>query len=199
MQKMILAVAASFLISLTSVGAYAQDADKKDEKKPETTTIDAWREAIPQSEQPAYMPPPKPEGGLNNDPDSVETPAEIEMRILGLESQLMEAIKQRDAKTLRNLISSDFVLAGVNIPGNQADKARFIDWAQKNFSLKSYKLGVATVHSYVTSAVVTYNYKRQATVGDQPSDGDFTVTDVWVKSDNRWQAVSHHVSPLPKQ
>lgn len=194
---MILATAALLFITLTGVGAYAQT-DKKEEKKTETTTIDAWREALPANEQPAYTPPPKSNDRLDNDSDSEETPAEIEKRILGLEARLMEALKQRDSATLKNLLSDDFVIAGVNIPGAQADKLRFIEWAQKKFNLKSYTMERPTVRPYATAAVVTYTYKRQASVGESPSDGDFTVTDVWVKSGNRWQAVSHHISPLQK-
>lgn len=201
MQKTILAAAAFACIALTGIGAKAQSTNPANEKKaePTTTTIDAWRQAVPQSEQPAYVPPPKSEDGLKNDPDRAETPAEIEAVILELEARFMESLKQRDAKTLRSLLSNDFVFAGINAPGAQTDKMRFIDWAQKKFALKSYSLERPVVHSYATSAVVTYNYKRQASIGDSSSDGDFAVTDVWVKSGNRWQAVSHHISPLQKQ
>ena len=198
MRKLILATAAFVFISVSGVAAFAQSTDNKEEKKPETTTIDAWRGALPASEQPAYVPPPKSNDRLNNDADVEETPAEIEKRILDLEGSLMEAVKLRDSKTLRNLLSDDFVVAGINIPGAQTDKARYINWARNKLTLKSYTMERPTVQPFATAAVVTYNYKRQATIGDAPSDGDFTVTDVWVKRGNRWQAVSHHISPMPK-
>lgn len=198
MKKIILATATLLFISIAGIGTYAQDGQKKEEKKTESTTIDAWREALPGQEQPAYVPPPKADDGLGNDTDVVETPAEIEARILSLETRLMEAVKGRDSKTLTALIANDFVVAGINMPGAQTDKARFIDWTKKKFTLKSYTLGQPTVHTYTTSAVVTYNYKRQAAVGDAASDGDFTVTNVWIKKDNLWQLVSHHISSLPK-
>ena len=198
MRKLILPAAAFIFVSLSGVAVFAQSTDNKEEKKPETTTIDAWRGALPASEQPAYVPPPKSNDRLNNDADVEETPAEIEKRILDLEGSLMEAVKLRDSKTLRNLLSDDFVIAGINIPGAQNDKVRYINWAHSKLSLKSYTVERPTVHPFATAAVVTYNYKRQATIGDAPSDGDFTVTDVWVKRGNRWQAVSHHISPMPK-
>lgn len=198
MQKLILAAAAFLFITSTGVAAFAQSNDNKEEKKPEMTTIDAWRNALPASEQPAYVPPAKSDDRLDNDSDSEETPAEIEKRILDLEGALMEAVKQRDSKTLKTLLSDDFIFAGVNIPGAQTDKMRYINWTQSKLSLKSYTMEIPNVHPYATTAVVTYNYKRQATVGDAPSDGVFTVTDVWVKRGNRWQAVSHHISPMIK-
>lgn len=195
---MILATAALLFISITGIGTYAQDGEKKEEKKAETTTLDAWRTALPGQEEPAYKPPMKADDGLGNDADAVETPAEIEARILNLETKVMEAVKARDSKTLKTLLADDFVVAGINIPGGQTDKSRFIDWSKNKFILKSYTFKQPTVHSYATAAVVTYNYKRQASIGDAASDGDFTVTNVWVKKDNIWQLVSHHISLLPK-
>lgn len=198
MKKMILTASACAFIALTGIGAHAQDTDKKDEKKSEPTTLDAWRGALPANEQPAYQPTTKIVGRLNNDPDSEETPAEIEQRVLALEARFLKALNQRKPEALNKLIADDFVIAGVNIPGAQSDKGRFIDWTQKQFNLKSYTMDRPTVHTYATAAVVSYNYKRQASVGNMPADGDFTVTDVWVKNNDQWQLVSHHISPLPK-
>ncbi|HLM02247.1 MAG TPA: nuclear transport factor 2 family protein, partial [Pyrinomonadaceae bacterium] len=77
-------------------------------------------------------------------------------------------------------------------------KTRYIEWALRNLELKSYNLEKTTVRVYPSTAIVTFNYKRQATVAGAPADGDFIVTDVWVKRGKRWQAASHHISPLPK-
>jgi hypothetical protein len=88
--------------------------------------------------------------------------------------------------------------AGENITASQSDKTRFIDWTLKNLELKSYVVEKTTVRVYRTTAVVTTHYKRQAIVAGSPSDGDFIATDVWVKRGKLWQAVSNHVSPLPK-
>lgn len=198
MRKIILSAAVLCLTSLAAVGARAQETAKKDDEKSKTTTVDAWRDALPAGEQaPSVMPPldsdkPKTKG------ESEETTAQIEKRILGLEQRLMEAVKTRDAAALNRLLADDFVTAGINLTGAQPEKARYIEWALKNLELKSYILEKPTVRAYPSAAVVTFNYKRQATVAGAPADGDFTVTDVWVKTGNRWQAVSHHISQTPK-
>jgi ketosteroid isomerase-like protein len=197
MQKTILVTTAFLLITLTGIGANAQSTDKKENEKNKTTTVDAWRNALPQSETTEAPPVVVMEESKDN-VEAAEDEAQIEKRILELEQRLMEALKQRDSAALKNLLADDFMLAGVNIPGSQPDKTRFIEWAQKKLELKSYNVQKTTVRVYPTTAVVTTNYKRQASIAGSPTDGDFIVTDVWVKRGKRWQAVSHHISRLEK-
>ncbi len=52
MQKMILVITTVLLITAANISAYAQNADKKEPEKKETTTVDAWRQALPEREQP---------------------------------------------------------------------------------------------------------------------------------------------------
>lgn len=192
MRKMIFFAAALLFVT---TAASAQTIEKKD--VPQNATVDAWRDAMPQNEQPAEAMPVREESSDNI--EFKETPAQIEKRILDLEQRLMTSLKARDAVALGNLLADDFVLAGVDIAGTQPDKTRFIQWALKNFALKSYDLEKTTARAFSqTAAVVTYQYKRQATVAGAPADGDFLVTDVWVKRSKQWRAVSHHISPMPK-
>lgn len=197
MQKMILATTALLLITLIGISADAQNTDKKEDEKPKTTTVDAWRNALPQSETTGIPPAVVMEESTDN-VEGAEDKAQIEKRILDLEQRLLEALKQRDPAALKVLLADDFILAGVNIPGTQPDKTRFIEWAQKKLELKSYNIQKTTVRVYPTTAVVTTSYKRQAKIAGLPTDGDFIVTDVWVKRGKRWQAVSHHISRLEK-
>lgn len=193
MQKIILLTAAFTLITLTSLSAQAQDKEKKEAEKPQTTTVDAWRTALPVNEQPPTRPAP-----VAEESEVVETPAEIEKKVLDLEKRLLEALKGRDSATLKTLLADDFLFAGINITGAKSDKIRYINWAVKNLELKSFILDKPSVRASPTTAIVIYNYKRQANIGGAPSDGDFVVTSVWVKRGNQWLAVSHHISPLPK-
>ncbi len=202
MKKMILISAALLLAIFANINVQAQTGDKKEEPKPpETTTIDAWRTAFPAGEQPGFITPAAAEE-VRTTSEVTESPAQVKKRIAVLEQNLMEALKQRDSNTLKNLLGDDFVSAGVNIPGvtvsgPPVNKGGYIDWAMKNLELKSYKFEKATVQIYPQTAVVTFNYNRQAVIGGAPSDGNFVVTDVWVKRGDQWQAVSHHISQLP--
>ncbi len=197
MQKMILATAALVFITLTGVSADAQNTNKKEDEKPKTTTVDAWRNALPQSETTGIPPAVVMEESTDN-VEAAEDAAQTEKRILDLEQRLMEAIKQRDSVALKSLLADDFMPTGVNISRAQPDKTRFIEWTQKNLELKSYTVEKTSVRVYQRTAVVTVNYKRQATIAGVPSDGDFVATNVWIKRGKLWQAVSQHISQVSK-
>lgn len=195
---MILVMTALLLTTFASISVNAQATDKKEPEKKETTTatLDAWRKALPEGEQPD-----QPMVVMEESRDNVETretPAQIEKRVLDLEGRLMEALKQRDSAALSYLLADGFIPAGLNVTEAQSDKTRFIEWALKNSELKSYIVEKTTVRVYPSTAVVTVRYKRQASSAGASSDGDFIATDVWVKRGKLWQAVSHHVSQLPK-
>lgn len=189
MRKMILAVAAILLVTSASVQA------QKTEKK-ETTTADAWRQALPESETANAPFIEMAESTDNVEPR--ETAAQVEKRILELEGRLMEAFKQRDSVALKQLLADDFVPAGANITEAQADKTRFIEWTLKNSELKSYAVEKTKVRVFPASAIVTAYYKQRITVAGAPVETNFIVTDVWVRRAKQWRAVSHHVSQLPK-
>ncbi len=196
MQKMILFITALFLIASASINAAAQGTEKKEGEK--TTTLDAWRQAVPESEQNPNAQPVVVMEESRDNIEAEETAAQTEKRILELERRLMEALKQRDSVALKQLLAKDFVPAGVNIAESKADKINYIDWAQKSLELKSYNVEKIMVRVYETTAIATVQYKQQATVGGTPSNGDFIATNVWIKRGKRWQAVSQHISQLPK-
>lgn len=207
MQKIILSIiSALLLITLAKTDTHAQNTEKKEGEK--TTTIDAWRQALPDNNQSSDTPPAVVMEESKDNVEGEETPEQIEKRILDLERRLMEALKLRDRAVLRRFLADDFVLAGVNTAANatgtgtnaaqSSDKTRYIEWALRNLELKTYNLEKAVVRVFPSTVVVTFNYKRQASVAGSPADGDFTVTDVWVKRGKRWQAVAHHISPLSK-
>lgn len=197
MQKIISITAMFLLLTFASLTADAQEKEKPE--TPKTSTVDTWRTALPVSEQPTVPKTVDETNPTNTTADNTESSAEIEKKILELEKSLMDSIKIRDTETLQSLIADNFLLTGINIAGTKTDKVRFINWTAKSFELKTYTLGKTTVRAYPTTAIVSYTYKRQANIAGKPADGDFVVTDVWIKGDNNlWQTVSHHISQLPK-
>jgi ketosteroid isomerase-like protein len=196
MRKTIRLMTVLLLVTIANLAAYAQqDKEKKEAEKPQTTTADAWRNALPVNEQPATN---QPVNEQAKQSEVVETNADIERKVLELEKRLMSAVKGRDSATLKSLLADDFLLAGINIEGAKSDKIRYINWAVKSLELKTYSLGKTTVRIFPETAIVSYNYTRQASIAGVPSDGDFVVTDVWVKRGDQWLAVSQHISSVPK-
>lgn len=197
MKILVFAGAQLFLIILMSEGLYAQSTKDKD-KKPPTSTVDAWRRALPKSEQPSNVPPIVVDEEAVNKVNSEESAEHIERRILGLEQSFLESMRQRDSVTLEGLIANDFMLAGLNVSGNQPDKERFINWVLNELRIRSYNVENTLVRVHPATAIVMVNYKRQASLAGFASDGDFVVTNVWVKRGQTWQIMSHHVSQPSK-
>lgn len=188
-------IAALLVAAAANLTIYAQD--KKETEKPTTTTVDAWRTALPTGENPAGSTRPSvPEEA--NEPPTLESAAEIEKIVLDREKRMLEALKARDSATLKSLLAEDFLLTGIAIAGTKPDKIRYLDWAAKNFELRAFVIGKTAVRVSAATAVVTYNYTRQANVAGASSDGDFAVTSVWVKRGNEWLVIAHHISPMPK-
>lgn len=199
MQKMISIATTLLLITSASICAFAQSTDKKEDEKKSATTADAWRQALPANEQTSDTPPVVVMEESRNNIEVRETAAQIESRVLDLQQKFMEAFKGRDWVALRQFLADDFMPTGINIPESQADKARFIDWATKNSEIKSYAIEKTKVRVYpAATAIVTTYYKQKTVVDGVSADADFVATNVWVKRQKQWQAVSHHVSQLPK-
>lgn len=200
MQKKILLVTAFVLATAGGAGVRAQTTEKKEGDKPQTATVDAWRQSLPENEQIMNAPPAAVMEESRDNVETRETAAETEKRILDLEQRFTEALKQRDSAALKYLLADDFVPAGAGITGAQPNKDRFIELAQKNLDFKSYVAEKTTVRLYQRTAVVTIQYKQQpaATGSAAATGGGFIATDVWVKRGKLWQAVSHHISQLPK-
>jgi len=199
MQKIISIVTTLLLITSASICAFAQSTDKKEDEKKSATTVDAWRKALPANEQTSDTPPVVVMEESRNNVEVRETAEQIESRVLDLQQKFMEAFKGRDWVALKQLLADDFMPTGINIPESQADKTRFIDWATKNSEIKSYAIEKNKVRVYpAATAIVTTYYKQKTVVDGVSADADFVATNVWVKRQKQWQAVSHHVSQLPK-
>lgn len=188
MRKFLFLFAALLIAFSSNTVSFAQETGKKEDEKPKTTTtLDAWREALPQNELPAYQPPPA-ERSRNNG-EIEESSEQVGNRVFALEQTLLESLKQRDSAALDQLLIDDFMLSGINLEGAQPDKSRYINWSLKNADLKSYTVEKTSIRAYPTIAIITVQYKNAAAT----ADGNIIATDVWVKNGKQWQLLSRHL------
>lgn len=200
MKKVIIVLTTFVLITLASIGIHAQEVKKKnDSNKPTTTTIDAWRQALPGAEMTTTdAATTTVQSEPNETEDNLESAIEIEKTISGLERKLLAAFKQGDSATLSYLLADDFMAVGENMTDLQPNKTGYMDQVAKNSNLKSYNMEKMSVRVFGTTAVATVFYKHSAAATSSATDVDLVATDVWVKRGNLWQAVSHHISRMPK-
>lgn len=195
MQKTFLVIGALILFTLTNINAQAQNPTKTDSDKKETTTVDAWREALPQNEQPSYI---TDDQNNKDTEENEETAADIEKKVTDLEYKLSDAYYKRDSVALKQLLADDFMPAGVNLTAPNTGKTQYIKWAVKNSGLQSYVIDKIMVRVFGITAIATVNYKKETAAANASSNDNLTATDVWVKKGTVWQLVSHHISQSPK-
>ncbi len=171
--------------------AVGQDKDKQAEAPKPNALVDAWRGAIPQAEQ--LTPAPD-----VSDASSVEAkyvdPAEVERRLLDLEYELAEAVKQRDEKNLARFLAPDFTFTNEQSAARSLDKAGYINSIVKATRAAAYKLNRTTVRLYGETAVVQTWFVPQGETGGAATGEKLWTTDVWVKQSNQWQVVARHAS-----
>lgn len=183
------------LICLSGVAAFAQGAPKQKEgpEKSETTgTVDAWRQALPQGENSATV-------LEENAADTAEESfAVVEKKLVELEYAWMEAIKLRDPSTLKRLLAPDFTQASALRADSPVSKKQYVASAMSDWALRSYDFERLSVRVYLNTVIVDGSYRQQASLGDEHWNGNFIFTDVWVRQNGNWKAVSRHLSKIPR-
>jgi ketosteroid isomerase-like protein len=180
----------TLLLAALPVIATAQD---KEAQKPATSTVDAWRQALPseaETERPA-------EGAATGAQPGASR-EDVEKSLLALEQKWMGALKLRDASALSQIISDDFTLVSPRLVVAVGDRDKYFQHTMHDLNLTSYDFEELTVRLYGRAAVVSGRLKQSATVAGEDWGGTYLVTDVWVGHGGIWRVVSRHTSLLPK-
>lgn len=172
----------------SSVGARQKG---KEEPKPATTTIDAWRQSLPAEAESKDEPAGDAAAGQPR-----ATSREIKAGLLELERKWMEALKLRDASVLSQLISDDFTLVSPRLVIAAGERERYFKHVARELSLDSYDFEDLTVRLYGRAAVVSGRLKQSAHVAGEDWGGSYLITDVWVSRDGFWHVVSRHATLL---
>ena len=126
-----------------------------------------------------------------------ESAADTEKALLQMERDWMEAIKNRDKFTLERILADDFM--SISWDGKTFNKAEGIAANLATDSkLDSYTLDPLKVRIFGDAAVVTGGDKEKSSFKGKDTSGQYAWTDVYVKRNGRWQAVSTHSSRFPQ-
>ena len=117
----------------------------------------------------------------------------MEKLFLDLETQWMNAWKNKDVVTVRKILSDDFTLTSSLSSGGLVNKAEWIEKLQV-YDCKAFRFDRIQVRVYGNTAVVNSWFNQEATANGKDWNGDFLITDVWVKEKEDWQVVTRHAS-----
>jgi hypothetical protein len=125
--------------------------------------------------------------------------AKAEQQFLSLETQWMNAWKNKDEVTARKIMSDDFALTSGLTTGELVYKEVWIDHAMHGFVCESFSFDTIKVRIYGNTAVLNIWYHQTASINGRDWSGYSLLTDVWVRKNDDWQVVARHATPLPKK
>ena len=114
-----------------------------------------------------------------------------------LERQWREALFAKDEARLRQLIHPQFKLVGIRSTGTVA--VGLEDWlvALRKMDLVSLEVRVMEAVQLDRTIVATVDAQWKLRFMGHAIDERVLLSDVWVKTDDGWQVIRRHSSPVP--
>jgi ketosteroid isomerase-like protein len=113
-----------------------------------------------------------------------------------MEHRWMRAWVNREAKALKSLTASDFILLTASKPPMILDRPSWLDAAAKRWDCSSYRFGDIYVRSVGSVAIFAASLELKATLDGRDWSGTVFVTDLWRKGKVRrgWKLAQRIVS-----
>jgi ketosteroid isomerase-like protein len=113
-----------------------------------------------------------------------------------MEHRWMRAWVNRDAKALKSLTASSFILLTGSKPPAILDRPSWIEAATKRYDCVSYRFGDIYVRDWGSVALFAAPLELKATMDGQDWSGTLFVTDIWRKGRVRrgWKMAQRVVS-----
>ena len=105
------------------------------------------------------------------------------------------AERSNDAAALDKLLAEDFTAVGPL--GFVLTRVQWLDrYREAAFVNEQFEWNINSVRSYGDSAVLIGIQNQRAAYRGNPSHGQFRVTQIMIRRDERWQLASLHLSPM---
>jgi uncharacterized protein (TIGR02246 family) len=112
-----------------------------------------------------------------------------------LEDAWVNAIVHKNIDVLNRVMAEDF--KGVSANGQQYTKQEAIADVRSGFyAVESMQLQNVSVAVLGDMALVKFYQNEKSKLGEENSGGRYAFTDVWVKRDGEWRAISSQGTPV---
>ncbi len=115
-----------------------------------------------------------------------------EATIRSLESKWTDAYKQRQVAALAALLADDYVITMED--GTVLSKVGLLSHNMGPLRVDTAEMMDLKVRLRENVAVVTGNYHERGVDGGKPYDLNDRLTDIWMKSNGKWQLIASHYS-----
>lgn len=113
-----------------------------------------------------------------------------------LETNWMNAWKNKDAATAREILADEFTLTSSLSSGALVHKEEWIDKAMNYYHCKNFRIDKLESREYERTAVLNIWFYQEAEANGKNWSGHFLITDIWVQKNTNWQVVARHASWL---
>jgi len=139
---------------------------------------------------------------LQSKSEAILTPnPTIEQQIVAREHEFNEIVKARDVEKARRIQATGYRLL-VRVDGPTLAEMPQELWLETlpKYIIDSYSIDDIKVLALGDVAVATLAYRQTAHIEGSPRDinGDFMITDVWVKRAGEWKIIERHSSRAEK-
>jgi ketosteroid isomerase-like protein len=105
----------------------------------------------------------------------------------------MDAARRGDAAALNAVLAEEFMIAVADLCGSPTNRADWITNVLTRLAIDTFQYEALRVHAYGDVALVQARYRQDGTLCGRRRAERFTVTDLWVKRDDRWQVATRYV------
>ena len=131
-----------------------------------------------------------------SEPGRIATVTRLVATFSDLETQWLNAVRQKDESTLNRLLAENFQVWTSAPPGDPIPRE---DWlkqalAERPESFRIRQMAVRSLNDDIALVSCVWS-ETVANVG-KPTTYDYFVVDVWRKSDSRWQVTDRYVSSV---
>jgi ketosteroid isomerase-like protein len=119
-----------------------------------------------------------------------------EEELQALLTRWAEAVRDRDIRYLERLLAPEFTLTTGRRPSPIRGREEYLEITESRYAVEEFEFERVEVLDYGDAAVVRSRYSQRGTMDGEDRSQTFLITDVFVRRDNRWLAVSRHLSPM---
>jgi ketosteroid isomerase-like protein len=115
-----------------------------------------------------------------------------------LEEEWSNAIRAQDVAKLEQFLRPEYTLTVARAGKlGHTDRASWLQNAASIYVLHEFRFAEIVVREYGDVAVVSSRYTQRATVDGRDRSGESFLTDIWVKTGDRWQVSARYATSLP--
>jgi ketosteroid isomerase-like protein len=121
---------------------------------------------------------------------------QVKQELMRLEHAWMDAVRRRDMELLQRMLGEEYALTTGRPGAEVRSRQEWLEITRNHYVIDSFSFKKFDIHVYGDTAVVRSHYCQKGRMGTLDRSAEYLMTDVWVRRDGRWQAVTRHISPL---